>query len=299
MVEHILSKTTGLSETTELVDAINAWRLRHDVRDELPEGQLKSRQKAWDSISAKRTQEDLLIRANQLDAARLKAAARAESGLWLHAIPIPSLGTHLDGETLRIAVAHRVGAIVCQSHTCRCGKKIEALGLHPLSCRVSAGRFPRHAALNDVVKRSLQSAGLPSILEPTGLDRGDGKRPDGMTIFPYSKGRSLVWDATCVDTFASTNIINSAVNPSSAAETAEEAKRLKYRVLGDRYQFEPLAFETTCVFGPSTLTIINNLGRRLKAETGDPRETLWLKQRLGMAVLRGNALCVLASAKQE
>jgi hypothetical protein len=240
-----------------------------------------------------------LIRANQLDAARLKAAARAESGLWLHAIPIPSLGTHLDGETLRIAVAQRVGALVCQPHPCRCGKKMDALGLHPLSCRVSAGRFPRHAALNDVVKRALQSAGLPSILEPAGLDRGDGKRPDGMTIFPYSNGRCLVWDATCVDTFASTNIINSAVNPSSAAEAAEGAKKQKYHVIGDNYHFEPLAFETTCVFGPSTLNLVNDLGRRLKAEMGDPRETLWLKQRLGMAILRGNALCVLASSKDR
>ena len=176
---------------------------------------------------------------------------------------------------------------------------MDALGLHPLSCRVSAGRFPRHAALNDVVKRSLQRAGLPSILEPTGLDRDDGKRPDGMTIFPYSNGRSLVWDATCVDTFAPTNIINSAVNPSSAAEAAERGKRQKYRVLGDIYQFEPLAFETTCVFGPSTLNTVNDLGRRLKAETGEPRETLWLKQRLGLAILRGNAFCVLASSREE
>ena len=28
--------------------------------------------------------------------------------------------------------------------------------------------------MNDVVKRALQKAGLPSVLEPPGLDRGSG-----------------------------------------------------------------------------------------------------------------------------
>ena len=79
-------------------------------------------------------------------------------------------------------------------------------GLHGLACKYSAGRHPRHAALNDVVKRALQRAGLPSVLEPPGLDRGDGSRPDAITVFPFSKGRSLVWDCTCVDTFAETHL---------------------------------------------------------------------------------------------
>ena len=56
--------------------------------------------------------------------------------------------------------------------------------------------------MNDVVKRALQKAGMPSVLEPPGLDRGDGSRPDGITVFPFSGGRSLVWDCMCVDTFA-------------------------------------------------------------------------------------------------
>ena len=75
-------------------------------------------------------------------------------------------------------------------------KTVDAYGHHPLSCAKSAGKFPRHAALN-VVKRALHSADLHSVLEPVGLDRGDGKRPDGMTTFPYQHDRSLIWDAIC------------------------------------------------------------------------------------------------------
>ena len=59
------------------------------------------------------------------------------------------------------------------------------------------------------------------MLEPSGLDRGDGKRPDGMTVYPYSRGRCLIWDATCVNTFASSNLIRAALTAGSDADAAE------------------------------------------------------------------------------
>ena len=83
---------------------------------------------------------------------------------------------------------------------------MDSRGLHSLSCNYSAGRFPRYSAMNDVIKRALQKVGLPSVLEPPGLDRGVGSRPDGITVFPFSGGRSLVWDCTCVNTFAGVHL---------------------------------------------------------------------------------------------
>jgi hypothetical protein len=35
-----------------------------------------------------------------------------------------------------------------------------------------------------------------STLEPNGLSRDEGKRPDGMTLVPWIKGQPLVWDLT-------------------------------------------------------------------------------------------------------
>ena len=37
-------------------------------------------------------------------------------------------------------------------------------------------RLPQHSALNNIIKRALSSAGFNEVLEPVGLERGDGKR---------------------------------------------------------------------------------------------------------------------------
>ena len=186
-----------------------------------------------------------------------------------------------------------MGATICEPHNCRCGRRVDGLGHHGLSCRYSAGRLPRHANLNDVVKRALTAAGVPSWLEPVGLDRGDGRRPDGVTIFPYSHGKCLAWDATCVDTFSTTSVVDAAVAPGSAA--AATRKREQYRALTDRYLFEPVSVETTGVLGPSTVAFLRRLGRQVSAVTGDRRETSWLMERISLAVTRGNAASIFAT----
>ena len=42
--------------------------------------------------------------------------------------------------------------------------------------------FTRHSAVNDIIKRALASACIPSLLEPPGTFRSDGKRADGMSL---------------------------------------------------------------------------------------------------------------------
>ena len=171
-----------------------------------------SRQRDWDDAACRSRRDRLLDSSNQLHRARLLAASAPNSGAWLHALPLPSLGLHLDEETVRVGTALRLGAPICQPHRCRCGQQVDRYGHHGLSCRFSAGRLPRHANLNDVVKRALAAAGVPSWLEPVGLDRGDGRRPDGLTVFPFSRGKSLCWDATCIDTFAQSVVRETALS---------------------------------------------------------------------------------------
>lgn len=154
-------------------------------------------------------------------------------------------------------------------------------------------------ALNDVIRRALQSAGIPSVLEPVGVDRGDGKRPDGISVFPFSNGKCLCWDATCSDTFADTHIYSSAVSAGSAAREAEVRKRRKYEALSTRYRFEPISVETTGVYGATTCALLSDMGRRITHVSGDRRETLWLEQRIGLAVQRGNAHSILVAVREK
>ena len=161
--------------------------------------------------------------------ARLLGAASRESGAWLHAVPSPSVGTRLDDYAVRLSVAQRIGAEVCIRFKCVCGAEVDEYARHPLHCRRSFGRYPRHEELNSIICRSLTSAGFPSVLEPTGVCRADGKRPDGITLFPWERGLSLAWDSTCVDTLAPSNISRSAGAAGGSASWAEDAKESKYR----------------------------------------------------------------------
>ena len=102
-----------------------------------------------------------------------------------------------------------------------------------------------HSTLSNVVRRSLSAARIPSMLEPSGLDRDDGKRPDAITVYPYSRGRCLIWDAACV--------------------------------------FQPVVVETSGAMGKSTITFLRILVAVLPCDfrvtaraISCSRECLWL-----------------------
>ena len=56
------------------------------------------------------------------------------------------------------------------------------MALHGLSCKKSQGCHHRHAAVNDLLKRSLVSAKIPSLPEPTDIAHSSGKWPDGILV---------------------------------------------------------------------------------------------------------------------
>ena len=156
-------------------------------------------QRQWDDIKSSSRSVALRPLLDQHRQACLSSATQPNSGAWMNFLPSTAIGTLLDNESFRIAISQRLGLPVCAPHKCRCGAIADRYGLHTLSCRFSAGRLPRHSALNDIIKRAFSSPSFNAVLEPVGLDRGDGKRPDGMTVFPFSRGKCLIWDCTCAD----------------------------------------------------------------------------------------------------
>ena len=228
--------------------------------------------------------------------ARIVGAASCESGAWLNAVPCSSVGTLLDGDSVRIGVGLRLGTRLCVTHKCVCGMQVDERGTHGLSCKRSAGRIPRHSELNSIISRALTSAGFPSILEPPGMCRADSKRPDGLTLFPWKRGLSLSWDSTCADTLAPSSLAHSAMQAGSAACTAEKAKENKYAELEGKVIFVPLGFETIGAWGSTCLKTVKELGNLIKKKTGETRSGAFLMQRLSVAIQRGNAAAILGSA---
>ena len=147
--------------------------------------------------------------------------------------------------------------------------------------------------LNDILHRALSSANVPSRLEPTGLDQTDGKRPDGITMVPWSNGRLLVWDATCVDTFAPSHL---SMTASEVCAAANQAEQTKIKITSHAYHsFTPVAFETTGVCGPLSMSFLTDLGRRIVNTTGEKSSLAYLLQKFSVAIQRGNAASVLGT----
>ncbi|XP_075975622.1 uncharacterized protein LOC142976226 [Anticarsia gemmatalis] len=253
-------------------------------------------QRQWDvPLCAKVRQSLLDSTSTAAERARLLAVGEWESGLWLQALPSSNVGIMLDDATFRLAACLRVGAPCVSPHRCHCGVLVDNLGHHGLSCSRSAGRISRHCSLNDIIRRALVTAGVPAVLEPNGLARDDGKRPDGMSLLPWKMGRPLVWDATCVDTLAPSHLPSTSICSGAAAAAAESLKRRKYANLIGDCIFEPFGVETMGSWGPSAKKIFFDISRRIISTTRDQRAGLYLGQRISIAIQRGNAASLLGT----
>ena len=220
-------------------------------------------------------------------------------GDWLHATPISACGLRLNDDAVRVAVGIRLGAQLCQIHQCNCGATVDTRGLHAFSCKRNPGRTQRHHFINDLIWRAMTRAGIPSVKEPHGLARADGKRPDGLTLIPWREGRSATWDVTVTDTLAASYITISSRNGASAAEEAASRKEIKYADIAQTHLFYPLALETLGPINQEGHGFLSDLGRRISAVTEDPRETSFLYQRISIAVQRFNAISLMNSFSQD
>jgi len=120
---------------------------------------------------------------------------------------------------------------------------LSIFGSHGLSCKRSGGCIPRYAAVNETVRRALVSGVYPLFsLEPVGVCRNYGKWPDGMSLIPWRQGLPLLWDFTCLNTLAPSNVSTSSRGASRLANSAESAKFKKYSSLSTTFHFPPLCW---------------------------------------------------------
>ncbi|KAF2894756.1 hypothetical protein ILUMI_11417 [Ignelater luminosus] len=155
-------------------------------------------------------------------------------------------------------------------------------------------RFPRHASINDLIKRALQTITVPPLLEPSIICRDDGKRPDRMTLIPWTNGKTLVWDATCTDTLASSHLEILTKTAGQVAENAAIRKCNKYKTIVDQnYQFLAFVAKTLGLWSNSARSFVNKLGHRMMVATGDARSKQFVIERISLAIQRGNPASVM------
>ena len=132
--------------------------------------------------------------------------------------------------------------------------------------------------------------------EPPGMFRDDGKRVDGVTLIPWSKGQQLAWDATCSDTMAPSYLHLSRNGPGKVATKAADVKLNKYKkLLEQNYIILPFAVETLGPWCSEAIEFIDILGNLIKERTSEPRAKIYLKQRIGLAIQRTNAARVMGT----
>lgn len=289
LINLILSgNTTDLVDVAHFNDGLSVWKLTNEV----PSNSINV-QRQWDNVNVSRIIESLQF-SSEVDVARFKASLSHESSLWLSTLPSKNVGTMLDDNTFRLSVAIRVGAEICHQYTCICGTTVDSFGIHGLClcCKKAIGRYSRHRELNSIIARALASANIPATLEPPGLFRDDGKKPDGVTLTPWDKGSFLTWDATCIDTLAKSYINKTKKQAGSAAGR----KHNKYKALKERnYILVPFAVETLGPWCKEAINFTDKLGNLLMSSTGEIRAKEFFKKNISIAIQRGNAASIMAT----
>ena len=123
--------------------------------------------------------------ANDEERATLLAAQEVLARHWLDVLPVPQLGLCIDDATFRINVCLRYNISPTRDHMCtRCKHLVDGSGTHGLRCKRCVGRFARHSAINEEIRRAPSSSFIPAQREPAGLLSNQVK-PDGVTLVPW------------------------------------------------------------------------------------------------------------------
>ena len=131
----------------------------------------------------------------------------------------------MEDKAIRVTAGLHLGVLLCTPNYCsNIGAEVNARDTHGLSCHFSKSRHCCHAAVNNNIKRVLGAAKIPSHFEHSDLSQSDGTQPDGATTIPWKSGKTLVWDATCLNSLAPSYTNLAATEAGAVTEEAERKK---------------------------------------------------------------------------
>ena len=112
-------------------------------------------------------------------------------------------------------------------------------------------------------------------------------RKDGITTIPFRRGKALAWDFTCPHPLTASNIPQNQT-PNGLANKKEELKRKKYACLTNNYEFSAIAIDSLGAYGESAVNIIKEIGKRVTEQTGNKDSFSHFRQRVSIAIQKGN-----------
>jgi len=155
----------------------------------------------------------------------------------LEAFPLANVGKLLSSNELHIAIALWTSTKIFESTESSCGKIVDKLGLHGLSCIKNAGRFPRPSAISSILKGTITHIKASLYLGARRLDKG-WKEAWWIDTGPLvQKSKPSMGRDDC-DLLCSVPPQNSAIESGTAATETEFAKSQKDNDLLNNYCFQ-------------------------------------------------------------
>ena len=122
----------------------------------------------------------------------------------------------------------RLGLTLCVPHKCHCGSDVDAQCRHAMVCKKAPGRVARHQVLNDIILLAINGADVPAVKKPSGLNRQNGKRLDGLSLIPWLSGKPLLWDVMVASTLDGSYVDTAATGAVLVADQAADRKTATY-----------------------------------------------------------------------
>ena len=176
------------------------------------------------------------------------------------ATPMSALGLHMDDNVVRVAV------VLCMG--------VSLLSTPSMSPVWNGGRPPwaTWSQLQDEPGSTLVACSGQRTEQGTGISQSPFTPGAlGHLVCKWEKVRwgnsvaldvwlTLVWDATCPNTYAPLHLALAAREAGAVAIQAEQRKTEKYAHLSASHHFVPFTIETSGVFRPEALSLLEDIG---------------------------------------
>ena len=142
-------------------------------------------------------------------------------------------------------------------------------------------------------------ANIKCTLEPSNLLENSSRRPDGVTLVPWERGKCLAWDVNIRHSTAMSYLKSVVENNRPICDEAEEQKQRKYSDLNINYIFQPICFDTHGAVGKSTSAFLKRLSK-VQKKLNDEENKLkqfFLWQRLSIILQKANAFYISSSVR--